>query len=180
MVMAVATLTGILFWIRWETDISPGRASEGNAYEENGEPSDCNASLNPVEEGRKTGREERVGGKNLRGTVLRRVWPGWWGTAWSRISCGKSLGSLRNGSPREPALGQCLGAAHTMWAQHRLSGGSREMVMPSVNRPVVAFHSRPNWLSPCWQQDRVGNSCGTTGMARVGVNNAWATVSVPL
>lgn len=143
MVMAVATLTGILFWIRWETDISPGRASEGNSYEENGEPSDCNASLNPVEERRKTGREERVGGKSLRGTVLRRVWPGWWGTAWSRVACGKSLGSLGNGSPREPTLGQRLGAAHTVWAQHGLSGGSGETVRPSVNRPGDGFSQSP-------------------------------------
>lgn len=37
---------------------------------------DCNASLNPVEEGRQAGREERLGGKSLGGTVLRRVWPG--------------------------------------------------------------------------------------------------------
>ena len=76
-----------------------------------GAPSDCNASLTPVEEGRKEGgrdggREgggkESLGGKSLGGTALRRVWPGWWGLLEAELPVGRVLDLLEMGLGGNP------------------------------------------------------------------------------
>lgn len=142
MVMAVATLAGILFWIYWETDISPGRASEGYAYEENGEPSDCNASLNPEEEGRQGGRKDWVG----------RISGAWfWG------GFGQADGVLLEA---ELPVGRALDLSEkghqgnlpsvNVWEQPTQCGLSTDSVVdlerrwrPSVNRPGGGFSQSP-------------------------------------
>lgn len=117
-----------------------------------GEPSDCNASLNP-EEGRKTGRGGKTG-KNLGGHGSE-----------------ESLARLTSHCLKQSCLWE------EPWISRRVTKGTRPRSMsweqptqcglstdsvvdlerrwPAISQQAGWWLSdRPNWLSPCWLQNR--------------------------
>ena len=130
-------------------------------------------------EGRQGGRKDCVGRVSAA-----QCWGGFGqadgGLLEAELPVGRALGLSETGHGGSPA-------SVSVWERPTQCGLSSDSVVDPERRDghqstgrVVAFHSRPNWLSPCWLQSKAGNLRGATGMVRVRINDARATVSARL